>query len=655
MRFFDGLFPAVIFCSSLVFAWHLGGSLIAPKAVEINAILMSVFSVGFGLWWYYQPESHRFHPISLIFVPWLLWLLLDRFCFSPEPLLAGVRLCAWTQGAVLFAMLIHLGGHSRRLLLRILVAAVAGSAVAVVFAASQASMRQGWIPGGFAQPEWVKGKASGPFLLPADLASMLLLLLPLCASVAAMRSFAGGVRIVAFVISIMFAATLVMTLDTHSLWIAGALLLLLPLLVAGYNRRRLLTLAAEALCLLLLAGLLGLSRDVVRDRYAERASVVDPVAWTHAQGQAWQVFKANPLKGGGYGASALPATGELSFNANPVQTDARGQYLQELSAHGMAAILLFAPFACCLIIGWRKWSQLSFYKFSRNEAFRNRPHNINNDGPGNRPGANDPRLYNHSAPTTKVLLGGVMAGLTTFGAAMIFASPFENAALVCLFMLMAAAGVVLVQPDFKDIGGRYAGIAGLSAALLLVALLEPAAILWSRAQLYVYDAQTTLAAEQDPNAPVRSLLRTRYSALNAIELSLELVPDNPVAIAMSARICNELSLLLPQDSELLRTKAKARIAKAIEMQPRNWYYQAIRAEGLRTAGSAAAEVEAGYRKATDLEPGSAMAWTMYADYLSTLENRRDDATKALDRALALIPGFTPALRVKSRLDIGLVR
>jgi len=78
----------------------------------------------------------------------------------------------------------------------------------------------------------------------------------------------------------------------------------------------------------------------------------------------------------------------------------------------------------------------------------------------------------------------------------------------------------------------------------------------------------------------------------------------------------------------------------------------VQGEGLRINGASPDKVEAAYRSAVGLEPGSPMAWCMYADYLSSLEGRSADALKAVDRACVLVPDYAPALVIRTRLSIG---
>ncbi|HNX05193.1 MAG TPA: hypothetical protein PKI32_06805 [Opitutales bacterium] len=593
-----------------------------------------------------------FSTAALVFIPWLTWLAFQCFFISPFPTEASVVLGSWMQAAGLFFIVVHMG-RSRKWLMGLFIVAGICAAMFAYVGVAQYSFNPKWVPGGNHPLDWTLGRAMGPYLQPSALAATALLFFPSCYSMASMRSFSIATRIGCVALAMLFACAVMLTADLFACAVLAVVIVFMPLMFAGRWKKRLGLVLAGSAGIALIVLLLGGLNKASREHYRQLTAAADPVSASFAHRQALDAFLERPFFGGGYGSAGVDMWGIVAFADNPDVSDVRSEYLGSLACNGAMSLALWIPMLWLLYKGVRKWTSLPFHKASQEEAFRNLNPNLK---PEER--AAQLRSHRHSSrnsptPTTKVLLAGVCVGLASAMAMMVTSSPFQNAAFVFFFMIVSGSIVALTMAGFREISLRFTGVAGLSLSVLWCGLALSISFDSSLARQHVHAAERTASqAEVQGGMSIQKLLRLHYDTIHECDQALMLDPRNVWARMLKARTEFQLATILPSEAERQLAQARSEIAVLISRNARDWRPRAFLADALLHTGAKADEVEAAFADLERIAGDSPMAWTVYARYLMRDRTRSAEAGRAADKALELLPGYAPALEVRSMLSIG---
>ncbi len=491
---------------------------------------------------------------------------------------------------------------------------------------------------------------------PVHMGAYLILFFPVAYSIALMKAFSMKLRVFCGALAFLLVAVAVQVFDFRIIALLAILLVALPFVVSCFPKRRWIAYGINGGGLLFMLLFLGLGSDVVRDRFEERFDAQSPLTWVDSQARAWDLFIGNPVFGAGYGSGNTAVIGLYTHENVPDASDLSGEYLQTLSAHGLFGLLFILPIFYALFLAWRTWAGIDFVKISRDEQFRNMHHNVHglrDSGRDLSEMAHQPRdMASRSAPTTKVLLGGIATGVSAFALCFVFASPFQSGIMLIVFMLMLALMIAFTQPRSVHIENDAVGIAGFAVAGLCAGLVLRMSIQPSVAQVYMNEADKLCEERGADDESIRKVLRRRFDAYDMYSSSLGLFPDNVHAKVQQASILYELSGMFANRASDFRSKADALVAEALTDAPDFWLAYTVKAKGLSVSGASAEQVETAWKTATEKEPGSAAAWTMYAEHLSSAGGRSADMAKAIDKALSLAPDYEPALALKRMAQSG---
>jgi hypothetical protein len=652
-RIIEWTILAGLFCSSLVFFSQHGGGVLGPRSLEINAILVGAMAVLAAFHWAVEPGERYFTPAALLLLPWAAWLALDSSFLSPSPLEASVRMHTWIQAAVLMCVVVVAGRH-RHMLLHMLAAVVLGFLPTAMSGVRQFGLQNGWMPGGGEQPSWISGAASGPFLDPAVLAACIMLLLPLCLCVSLMRSFDVKGRITSGAVSAVLIAALFLTSDKAS-WIASfCCLMALPFITSRRPAISLRNMAFLASGVALIALAVGGGSQKKRDDIAALLRAQDPLPSTLAASAAADAFASGPVFGAGSDAAAISLFDALPPSANPDGADLRSEYRQLYSSHSLMSLILVAALVFTAYLGTRRWLELPFHKVSREEQFRNLPHNIHDKKDSGSRSASSSRAAvsdRHPAPTTKVMLGGLLLGLFCFAAFMSFCSPFQYGQAVFLLTIVCACIVCLSQPEALSAEQGWAGTLAVGAAAFALVCMVTGGMTAGRALDDYEKARFTLQSAGREEVPLQNQLADIHDARRRLTASIGLFDGNPWAKAMLARASADIAALLPSQSADAVKEGLDLVNSAIEEQDHVWVFHAIRARLLTASGADAAAVESAWVKALECGEDAPAAHAGYAEWLAPRPGRYSDAMSHARRALELLPACEKANAVINRLNI----
>jgi hypothetical protein len=401
-------------------------------------------------------------------------------------------------------------------------------------------------------------------------------------------------------------------------WIAlGIALVVWPLSARRWRWQRRAVAAAAVVALVLGAGIiLYRTAPKVRERFdflvRQSGELSRPILWR----AAWEIFRANPLAGGGAGSFNVrfeqhrPA----GFRDEPqwVHNDA----LNTLSEYGALGLVLLLGTIVVIATRQRSMDPVP---------------------------ASDPLPWLESGATRHAL--GI--GLVAFGLQTLVDFHLKIPALAMTGALLAALAMGAPESGTTATAsslGRWNRIRWLLAAVVVVTALFPI-LRFYRAEALRYRARQTI-----------DVLLTRRPAdvsarLQAVELTLQratsLAPRHAGAWAELAHVVALRAWAAPALGAALAAPAVAAARRATELAPivpEFWMRLGVALD----LAARPDEARGAFEKATRLAPHSSNAWYYYAYHLSHDTEQREPALRAIATCLSLDPGnaAAEALRVK---------
>lgn len=640
--------------SVMAVTWGLGGILSYPVALQWTSWSVPLVAILAGVHWRFSPAPRTLLLPGLMLVPWLAYLFVSWYFISPVPWAGALELVLWAQAATLMLAAAQLS-RSRSMLHVLLVGVCAIAFLASLMALYQYFIRPGWLPLGRAQLDQYADRASGTMGVPNSLGGMLLLVLPLPLAVALMQRYAGPLRMAAGMVAIMLLVAIGLTVSRGAILVTLLVLVVSPFILYPQWRQRLRAWGWGLLALLALGGTVWIANPTLEKRlelaWNQKGEHTRPIMWE----TAWNMFQDNPMVGQGVSSYAVewehfrPPLGYMA----PVY--AHNGFLQVLGETGSVGfILLFAPMGWLLFAIWRRWAALPFRRHSAEASFRSLHHDVHSMA------AEEKQRHirrhkrardNSPAPGSKVLLGGLLLGVTGLLLHLVFEFHLQIAAIVFIIVILLALMARLADIPRREIHARWAGTAGLVVFWLWGGALFAFSLPAVTTQVLTMEGQemTQMAITRQDDKALVEVLRDLQEAGNDLRLATELDPGNADAWAQRGRALLAVGYRLPYQNHQNAREAEDLIRKAISLRPDNWRYWRDLGLALTMRKAPAADVEAAYQTAIDLAPFSPVSWYFMADYLSYLPDRREDARAAADRAIELYRDYQPAKEVKRRL------
>ena len=561
-------------------------------------------------------DGRRLHPAGWWLLPFLAYAVANVLWVTPVPWLGWRDWLGWAQMILVFWVVLN--DVRTRLTRTVLFGGLVAVAFAsVLLACYQRFVRPDWMMLGRVQVEQFIGRSSGSFGIPNSLAALLLLLIPALGALTLRRGASAVQRVLCGYLTLTLGLGLVLTISRGA-WLALALVLALwPVFAArgsGWRRAGLAGLAA--LGVLAVAGALYFSLPKVRERFlimkADVREKTRPIMWRGA----WQIFRAQPVVGGGAGSFNVRFE---QFRPEPYQDEplwAHNDYLNTLSDYGAVGFVLF--FGAVAVVAWR--------------CVRER-------APRRRDWLDDPRLT-----------GALTAGVVAFGLQLLVDFHFKIPALAMAFAIIAA---LLVQrawpagePVAKISSGRRtrnwvaAGGVLAAAGFLVTPFYRGESLRYSARQ-----AINRMAAEESDVAEQRAILcRARADLTRAVELS----PRNAQAWADLAYVSSLWTHLEPAQSVELGRAAERAAERALALSPivaEFWLRQGV-ALDLQGRWSDAGEA---FVHALQLAPASGNVWFYHAYHMGLNPSCYALADAAAAFCLRLDPGNKQAQSLRQRL------
>jgi tetratricopeptide (TPR) repeat protein len=297
-------------------------------------------------------RAPRAHPAGWLALPFLIYAAANVIWVSPTRWLGWFDWLNWTQGAVVFWVVLNgvVTPWGRRTL--------AGAVGALGLLSATLACYQHW-----GNPDWLMlgrrqaaqfvGRSSGPFGIPNSLGVFMALLIPPAGAVALDRRRPALMRAVGAGALALFVAGFVLAISRGA-WLAlAAAFALRALLAPGRSLGRRLTAGAAAVgAAAALAALSYLALPLMRERVAhlvrDAGERSRPAMWR----AAWRIFLAHPTFGSGAGSydSFFEAYRPMGNLDQP--TYAHDDYLNTLSDYGAVGFVLAVGAA---VVPVRRW------------------------------------------------------------------------------------------------------------------------------------------------------------------------------------------------------------------------------------------------------------------------------------------------------------
>lgn len=493
-------------------------------------------------------------------------------------------------------------------------------------------------------PAFLEG-AAGFLMDPRSLAPLILLILPASVFLVWLRRFPGPVRYWnGFLIFVLVIAYI---LSSHREGMAILLLLaiVLPFFLSKHwhvRRRLWLRGVLGGLCF---GFLFWFSTDALRVRllgYARGGS--DPLEGA-SLAAAWERFRSSPLTGEGLGGFA---TQWETFRPAEVAGSVHYPFslpldlLSDMGLLGLLCVLL--PLLWLLGRAFLIWRAVPFVTVTKDVASRMRRF------PKNHPGRSHLERTQGRAPSSKIVLGSLLAGLVGFLAYLGWDYALRLPLHLFLFTSLLAAVAAYSRMTVRPRVGR---LMGLTSGLLPLALAAWACA-YGVPRFYAQHLVTTaderlnaLLAEPDRiflDSPILLPLIRDYTG------AAELDPSHGGAwLGLGrAHLARLHADLWPADE--LAAEALPGLQRAVQVSPSLWmaHFELARCHALLQESG---PVEAHLQAARELAPHRAEPLAFLAA-LRLLEDPRSEEGRAfLERSLALDPAYEPAFNTAQRLEM----
>lgn len=599
-----------------------------PVTVALTAALLAVHALERA---FAREAAPGAHPAGWLFVPFLIYALINVLWVAPARWLAWMDWLRWAQMLAVFWVALNglRTSAARRVVLWTLVAlGVAG----VFLACYQKFVDADWLMFGRTMPPQYAGRATGSFGAPNSFAALLLLLLPMSVLLAARVGASAVERVWWGWVAVVLGLGLALTVSRGAwigLVVAGTTW---PLWYARWGwRRRMLAAAAVAVGMIAASVALYFASTEVRERVTrlliDRGDKARPAIWSGA----WALFRDAPWTGTGAGSFNLLFERHRPERFWDEPQWAHNEYLNTLSDYGAIGGVLLLGAAAAVALG----------------CLRAEPRDERRARRG---------LDAHGAIT------GLAIGLAAFAVHMLVDFQLKIPALGLAFA--AVSGIVVGRfwraPRGRSRSSEAAeGAGGFgkigAGAALLVAVTSAVgawrAVDWYRAEAARVEGRAlieTLAKE--PSLAEEVQRRRLEMASEWLTRAVSLHPANGAAWADLAYATALFSRVdSNRDAELGR-KAEAAAERALECTRGNYEYW-IRRGVARAMQARWAEADADFAEAVKLAPRNALAWYYQAENFSRRRETKQLAQISLVFCLRLDPWNRAGLALRQRLAI----
>lgn len=570
-------------------------------------------------------SEDRIHPASWVLLPFVAYAAVNVIAVSPVPWLGWRDWLGWVQMIGTFLVVLN-GIRSRGPRLLVFGAIVGLAIVAVVLAAYQRFIWPDWLMLGRKQAPQFFGRASGPFGIPNSLAAFLLLLIPLAMALTTQRGASIFQRILCGYICAILLVGLGLTISRGA-WLSllGALLVW-PLCLREKTWEWRVTASLAATTLALIAGVcMYTAVPRVKQRFdllvAEMGERSRPVLWRGA----WSLFEEAPVFGTGAASYnvAFEKLRPLGFKDEPQW--AHNDYLNTLSDYGLVGFGLFFGGVFFLTIRTinRSRNLLSERSFIASTTL---------DSPS--------------------VTRGIAMGLLAFAVSLLVDFHLKIPALA---MVVAVIGAECVLRSWPAPSPAPTTLVKQSLALVGVLVVSGVtlglALPTFRSEAQRYPARQEidrLAVIEDPSLNLQK--EVLLSAANGITEACLIQTANGQAWADRAYVDELWTRLAPARAAELGKTAEESARTALlhsEIVPEFWIRLGVSLDLQGRWGDGGAA----FTKAIQLAPSSATIWYYQAYHLSLVPATRALALAAVERSLALDPGFRPAIRLHQGLSL----
>jgi O-antigen ligase len=570
----------------------------------------------------YSFSDRKIHPSNWYLLPFLVYAAVNAAFFSPVPWLAARDWLGWAQCASVFWILTN-GVSTRRPRHFLLGTLVALAALAVVLACYQRFLWPDWLMLGRKQAQQFWGRSSGPFGIPNSLAALLILLIPAAWVMTTQRAAGAVQRILCGYLLLAFLLGLGLTISRGA-WISLLIALIVwPLWVREKPLEWRISAATAAATISLITGI-AVYTTVPRVKQRFDALVADmgersrPILWKGAL-QLWQ---DSPVVGTGAGSfnTLFERYRPARFNDEPQW--AHNDYVNTLSDYGIVGFVLC--FGGALLVA-RK---------AVKKAGQNAP-------------APEWTLTNADRPqVTRALAVGLLA----FALSLTVDFHLHIPALAMIVAVLAAEIVLRVWPcDASAVSSPWRQTGGLVAAAGVVLGCLAVALPVYRGEGARYQARQSidrLALVSEPSTNQQKAVLS--SAASLLTEACVLHPGNGQAWADRAYGAALWARLSPMQATQLGREAEesARIALTrSKVVPEFWVRLAVALDLQGKWGEGGAALA----EATRIAPMNATVWYHQAYHLSLIPAAHALSLAAVETALRLDPGYSPAIRLQKDL------
>lgn len=367
-NFFDWM---VTFCLCGMFI--LSGFLMGSVHPETHLILLPCFAlllILHGVWYVVEKQTPvRLSLVSLLFLPFLGWVLINAYYISPTPWRGWQDLVYLAEAFVLLWVLTN-NAKTMSHIWVVCFSAIIPVAYALLIGFYQFFQNPEKIVNAMSQvpvqlsPEFL-GRATGIFADPQSFAMLLLLMLPCFIFLGIVPRFPALLRVFCLYSAVMLFLGL---LISQVYWACLALALMLFLVPCFVFRKRAKGLIVGIVCgvtWLVVTGLVIFFNTTVRESAEEAFSVngegVRRVLWP----EAWQLVLEQPIQGNGSGSfSMLVEQSPRVLLARQSQTPLN-DVLHILVEYGLVGLILaVVPLGIIFFRAYQHWTKEAFYKYS---------------------------------------------------------------------------------------------------------------------------------------------------------------------------------------------------------------------------------------------------------------------------------------------------
>lgn len=531
-----------------------------------------------------RPKSPSFHWILIVPLPFLAyclfhWLYLSPFRWNAAPgFLVGLQ----AYGIYLITFNSVYSMRTARWMLILLQFPVL---LAVIVAFLRHYVFPDWIQDGsrISDPDYAHG-AGGFFQDPANLASLLLLLLPLMLIFIAKYRSNGPVRLYAITMIAILLMGLAMSSNALGMSLVPVMLVVVPFMISDKWRIRKTFWKWSAVIVpsgvFLMYLLMGLAFDRVREVLLIHQDTIGEASRT----AAISAFREGPLTGVGLGGFSL-SWDRFTPLADSASRHAVGSYHEVLAETGLVGTLLFG-ISALVFLSWvlREWSAIPFVRVDQDLAHRLK------SIPENHPLHRRLRREKGRMSTRKAVIGGLWLGVCSV--LLYSIRDFGLKLPVIIFYLSLTGGLLAAFcRGFENQNKGRMRVISASLPLILVTVAGAAAARFHYANHIVFNAAEKLALLQADTEQVFHSQRELNAVIAELELATGLVPTHGEAMTLLGT-AELLQLSAERDPpEIVAERALETIEQAIDLYPQSWesHFNAAVANYLTGSENAARE------------------------------------------------------------------